>query len=128
MPFDCDGSLDKIRLGSMVQEEMRIFLSRPLEFRQKNPQRESQIVDCMYQDLFRDPIAMVKRIYQKFDLEYTPEFESRMQRYLADNQQGKHGRHKYSNEEYGIDPQRLYENNKAYFDHYGFKADAGSAD
>ena len=128
LPFDCDGSLDKIRLGSMTQEEMCIFLSRPLAFRQANPQRESQIVDCMYQDLFRDPIAMVKRIYQKFDIEYTPEFESRMQRYLADNQQGKHGRHKYSNEEYGIEPRRLYENNKAYFDHYGFKADASSAD
>ena len=128
LPFDREGSLDKLRLARMVEEEYRIFWSRPLEFRQANPQYESQIMDCMYQDLFRDPIGMVKRIYEKFDIEYTREFESRMRTYLANNQQGKHGRHKYSNEEYGVDPHALYLRNKAYFDHYGFKAEPGRAD
>ena len=128
LPFDMDGSFDKLRFARFVQDEFSAFLTVPMEFRQANPQREAQIADCMYQDLFRDPIAVVKNIYAKFDLEYTPEFERRMKRYLAENQQGKYGRHKYSNAEYGIEPHLLYQQNKTYFDFYGFKPDADSAD
>lgn len=128
LPFDRNGSFDKPRFGRMAADEFAIFLSRPLAFRQTNPQREPQIVDCMYQDLFHDPIGMVKKIYARFDLEYTQEFETRMKSYLENNKQGKYGRHKYTNEEYGIDPDALYEKNKAYFDRYGFKAEPGNAD
>lgn len=128
LPFDRDGSFDKHRLGRMVQKECAAHLSAPLTFRQRNPRYESQIVDCNYQDLFRDPIGMVKNIYAKFNLEYTEEFEDRMKLYLAQNKQGKYGRHKYTNEEYGIDPESLNEENRDYFNHYGFEAEPGNAD
>jgi len=128
LPFDRDGSFDKIRFGDIMQSEMSVFLSAPLDYRAANPQHERQIVDCMYQELVRDPIAMVKQIYTKFDLEYTSDFEKRMQGYLDSNKQGEHGRHKYSNEEYGIVPVNLYTQNKAYFDRYGFEVEARSGD
>lgn len=51
-----------------------------------------------------------------------------MKIYLENNEQGKYGRHKYTNEEYGIDPDSPYERNKTYFDRYGFKAEPGNAD
>lgn len=128
LPFDRDGSFDKLGLGKMVQEEWAVYLSSPLAFRQANPDYESQVMDCLYQDLIRDPIGMVRSIYAKFDLEYTDEFEECMKTYLEHNKQGKYGRHEYSNEEYGIDPHSLYERNRAYFDRYGFDAEPGSAE
>lgn len=126
--FDRDGSFDKVRFGQMIQEEFAVYLSVPLAFRRASPQYESQIMDCMYQDLFRDPIGMVKRLYSQFGLKYSQEFEDRMKVYLDNNKQGKYGRHRYTNEEYGINPYVLYEHNQSYFDHYGFKAEPGKGD
>ena len=63
---------------------------------------------------------MIKRIYQKFDLEYTEEFKKRMIVYLENNKQGKYGRHKYSLEEYGFNAENLYEEFKEYMKLYGF--------
>jgi Sulfotransferase family len=120
VPFDVDGSFDKYGLGEMLCDVFSKFYNRPLEYRRANPGRESQIIDCVYTDLFRDPIGMVRQIYDKFAMEYTQDFEDRMMAYLETNKQGKYGRHRYSNEEYGIDPDVLYEQNRAYFDRYGF--------
>ena len=92
----------------------------PLQYRKAHPEREEQIFDCLYDELFLDPIAMVKRIYHQFDLEYTNEFEDRMLTYLKNNQQGKYGRHKYSLEEYGFNAENIYQEYKEYMDHYGF--------
>jgi hypothetical protein len=74
----------------------------------------------MYEELFSDPIAMVKRIYRKFDLEYTEEFEERMRVYLENNKQGKYGRHKYSLEEYGFKRESIYQEYKDYMEQYDF--------
>jgi hypothetical protein len=76
----------------MVQEELAGHLSVPLAFRQANPQRGSQIKDCMYQDLFRDPIGTVKNLYSRFGLDYSQEFEDGMRTYVENNKQGKYGR------------------------------------
>lgn len=75
----------------------------------------------MYEQLFSDPIATVKKIYQKFDLDYTPEFEERMITYLQNNKQGKYGRHKYSLEEYGFDAREIFEEFRTYVDHYNYQ-------
>ena len=53
----------------------------PFNYRKEHQENEDQIFDCVYEELFSDPIAMVKKIYQKFDLEYTEEFEDRMKAY-----------------------------------------------
>ena len=49
----------------------------PFSYRKEHPEKEGQIFDCIYAELFSDPIAMVRKIYEKFDLEYTDEFEQR---------------------------------------------------
>ncbi|NQU06565.1 MAG: sulfotransferase [Calditrichaeota bacterium] len=120
IPFDQDGSFDKHRFGQFIQEVTKSVLMVPFNYRKEHPEKEEQIFDCMYEELFSDPIAMVKRIYQKFDLEYTEEFEERIRAYLENNKQGKYGQHKYSLEEYGFNAERLYQENKNYMEHYGF--------
>lgn len=126
--FGVDGSWDKHAMAQATLITSDRQLLEPLAFREKNPDREAQIYDCMYHDLVRDPIAMVRAIYDKFDLDLTPEFESRMATYLAQNRQGKHGRHKYSNAEYGLTPEKLYARYKPYYDHYGYAPDAVKGD
>lgn len=121
VPFDISGTFDKVRFADIVADVFRSFYATPLRYRLANPVREKQIIDCRYRDLVSDPIGTVKSIYDRFGLEYSGAFERRMTSYLKANWQGKHGHHKYSNQEYGIDPQRLYDQNREYFDYYGYR-------
>jgi hypothetical protein len=118
--FTRDGFFDKHGFAKIVSEILKPNLSVPLQYRRDNPDRSRRIFDCMYDELFADPVAMVKRIYSWFDLEVTPTFEQRMRTYLVNNRQGKYGRHSYSLQEYGLDPQGLLESNYEYMQRYGF--------
>ncbi len=117
---DKDGSFDKHTFGQFQKVFIERCLTVPFDYRKEHPEKEDQIFDCVYEELFSDPIAMVKRIYQKFSLEYTGGFEDRMKVYLENNKQGKYGRHKYSLEEYGFDGESVYQEYKDYMEHYGF--------
>lgn len=119
--FDRDGTFDKHRFAQFTETIMDACINGPFAYRKANPGKERQIFDCLYDELFADPVAMVKRIYSYFDLEVTPVFEQRMKTYLANNQQGKYGRHRYSLEEYGIDAGRYFETHRDYMTTYGFE-------
>jgi hypothetical protein len=120
IPFDQDGSFDKHRFGQFNQKYIKKCLMVPFCYREENPEKERQIFDCIYAELFSDPITMVKKIYEKFGLEYTDEFEERMKIYLENNKQGKYGRHKYSLEEYGFKAESVYEEYRDYMEYYGY--------
>jgi len=51
----------------------------------------------------RDEIAMVRRIYTFFGLELTAEAERRMRAFLQANPADKHGKHKYTLTQAGLD-------------------------
>jgi hypothetical protein len=118
--FDQDGSFDKHRFAQLLQKSVETCMTVPFYYRKENSEREGQIFDCFYAELFSDPIAMVKRIYEKFGLIYTEEFEQRIKVYLKNNKQGKYGRHKYSLEEYGFTAEGVYREYQDYMDHYGY--------
>jgi hypothetical protein len=60
--------------------------------------------DVDYYEIVRDPLDVVRRIYAHFGDELTPEAEARMRKFVAENPKDKHGRHRYTLEQYGIDP------------------------
>lgn len=122
--FDREGTFDKKRFAGHTRILLDACLTVPLAHRRAHPELDARIFDCMYDELFVDPIAMVKRIYAFFDLEVTPLFEQRMAAYLAANRQGKYGRHRYSLEEYGIDGEQYAHDQREYMERYGYGADA----
>lgn len=118
--FDRDGTFDKYRFGQLARTLVERCLMVPLAHRAAHPDHESQIFDCMYEELFADPIAMIRRVYRRFDLEFTDTFERRMVTYLENNKQGKYGRHKYSLQEYGFDAAAVFDQFRVYMERYGF--------
>ena len=48
------------------------------------------------------PIEVVRRIYQRFGLDYHPAHEAAIRRFMAQNPQHKHGKHGYSLEQWGL--------------------------
>ncbi len=69
----------------------------------------SRIVDVAYPRLLADPIGVVRDLYERLGYPYTPDFEARMRRWLADNPQHKHGVHRYSLAQFGLTDARVRE-------------------
>jgi hypothetical protein len=63
-----------------------------------------RIVDLHYADLMRDPIPAMRKLYESLGDEFTPEAESAMRAWLADNPQDKFGRHEYQLAQFGLTP------------------------
>jgi hypothetical protein len=63
-----------------------------------------RFLDLHYTEVVRDPIAAVRAIYAHADMELRPEAERRMRAFMAANPQDRHGLHRYTLAEYGLDP------------------------
>ncbi|CAF3725699.1 unnamed protein product [Rotaria sp. Silwood1] len=66
-----------------------IWIERIIEFRLQQPPPEN-VFDIQYEDLLKDPIGTVRRIYDRFDfLQWSDEFEKSMHTWLVNNPQQK---------------------------------------
>ena len=77
-----------------------LSLERGLAVREKlDP---SLFVDCSQQELVDDPMAVVRRVYAHFGLEMDEAAQKAFIAHIEANPKGKHGRHEYKLEEYGL--------------------------
>ena len=65
---------------------------------------EDRIIDVHYQQLTREPISSMRRLYAQLGDEFTAEAEAGMQAWLDDNPQDKFGKHEYKLAQYGLAP------------------------
>lgn len=84
----------------------------------------SQFFDVHYPRLVEDPVATVRGIYEAFGYEYSSAFEERVRGYLVENPKNKHGVHRYSLEEFGLDREGLQEAFAAYCERHGIEPEA----
>jgi len=65
---------------------------------------DPRIVHVRFRDLSKDPLAAVKRIYDKFEMPYTAEVERHMRAWLddGDHRTDRYGRYPYSLEPFGL--------------------------
>lgn len=93
-----------------------------LAFR-RSERREGQIIDLPYEEITRDPMAAVQRVYDHFGLPLSAEGEARMRRWLEDYRQDryreKHGEHRYSLEQFGLSDGEVRERCSAWYDRFG---------
>ena len=76
-------------------------------------------MDVRYADLVSDPVGTVRDIYEFHGYEYSSEMEAEMRRWLAENRQHKHGTHKYSLEEFGLEAAAVRRDFSEYCGEYG---------
>ncbi|MET0545353.1 MAG: sulfotransferase [Caulobacterales bacterium] len=57
---------------------------------------QEQLLNIHYAEFIKDQMAIVRRIYDKFDIPLTPEGEAAMQKYLDDNRREKRPSHDYA--------------------------------
>jgi len=78
------------------------MLSKAMDFRTKNEQ-QIRITDVLYKDLVSDSRSVLKRIYDKQNLEIRSELQNIFDRAEHSNPRGKYGFHHYAHEDFGID-------------------------
>jgi hypothetical protein len=100
----CYPVVDYARLADESAEQLSLGLTACRVERSRFPAHH--FYDAHYRELVRDPIGVLKAIYRQFDFELGHKTVERMAGYLAANPQYKHGVHRYSLEEFGLDARR----------------------
>jgi hypothetical protein len=92
--------VDLIRLGAEVSEVLAVSVEWALQARASaDPTR---FLDVSYPQLLADPIGVACSVYNHFGYTIEPSMEDRMRCWLTQNPQGKHGLHRYSLRQFGL--------------------------
>ena len=92
--------LDMGAMGRNVMEWYALSLERGLAMRESLP--ADLFVDCSQQEFVDDPLGVVQKVYDAFGLELAAESRAAMQAHVDANPKGKHGKHEYDLQEYGL--------------------------
>ncbi|OGR31268.1 MAG: hypothetical protein A2139_09210 [Desulfobacca sp. RBG_16_60_12] len=112
--------VDKAAMARQVSERWAEGAGLAVKHRQAGNLRQ-QMFDVQYLELVRDPMAMVRRIYEHFDLGLTKAAETAMERFLAENPKDKGGVHRYSLESFGLNPEVERRHFQSYLDCFGIE-------
>lgn len=79
---------------------------------------DDRIYDVKYEQIRNNPMPVFREIYQRAGHTLTPESEELMIEYERQNEQGKHGAHSYSLEQFGLSEERIRRDYGAYIDRF----------
>jgi hypothetical protein len=63
-----------------------------------------RVLDLRYSDFVGNELASVRGVYERFGLELTADAAFRIQEFLRENPKDKHGAHRYTLADAGLDP------------------------
>ncbi|MCP4035996.1 MAG: sulfotransferase [bacterium] len=78
-------------------------LQRAVQARERLQARGDQFIDIHFDDVLKDPVDVVRRIYAHFEIPFPNETRRRMDAFIEKNPRGRHGTHRYSLEDFGLD-------------------------
>jgi hypothetical protein len=110
--FHTDNNPDNDYIGRHYPAQIAAHLDRMIDFMKARP--DVTIHHLHYADMTRDPIGEMRRLYATLGDDFTPAVEAGMSAWLADNPQGKYGKHAYTLERFGHTEASI----RPYFDNY----------
>jgi hypothetical protein len=111
--------IDPREIAATMIDTFDRMIARADAFRERHGQ--DAIYDIQYAALMRDPIGEIRKLYERFDEPLTAQAEAAMRAYLADNPQGKHGRHTYSLEDFGLTKELVRAHFRSYRERFAMK-------
>jgi Sulfotransferase family len=109
--------LDLRKIAAQMIDTFDLMIQRQNEYRDKHGERS--IYDIQYLEQLRDPIGQMRKLYAHFGEPLTPAAEAAMSKLLANNPQGKHGKHNYSLEEFGLTAAGVRQHFRDYCERFG---------
>ncbi|MFC3173695.1 sulfotransferase family protein [Novosphingobium bradum] len=104
------------RFGAHLVEHQAIGMQRMIEARARIG--EDRFLDIHHHHFVADPLGTLGRVYDFIGLPFAPETQVRMAQWSEDNRPGKHGTHRYTAAEFGLDEQAIRERFAFYTDRY----------
>ena len=109
-------TVDPVACGQAQLRTFDAMIARVAAFEDKHG--ADAIHHIQYKALVSDPIAEMERAYARFGKPFTAETRTAMQAVLDANPQGKHGKHEYRLEDYGLTRDEVYDRFAGYIDRY----------
>jgi hypothetical protein len=109
---------DKPEIGRQAAElERRIY---EIGMKARDQIGEAPFCDVSYHDMMADPAKTIERIYARYNRPFSPQYADAIRQWVADNPQTKHGVHKHSPADFGIDGDAVNRDFAAYRERFGF--------
>jgi hypothetical protein len=118
---DC---VDRKLLGMEIARHWERGAYLAVKFCQNRADSDERIFNVQYAELVKDPMAVVRQIYRHFDMELTGESEAAMLRFLAQNPRNRHGVHRYTLEEFGLDRDSERQSFEFFTDFFGIERES----
>ncbi len=109
-------NVDMEYIGESMMDTFEEMIHRAEAYKKQHG--EEAIYDLQYADLMQDPLGELRKIYHHFDEPWTAEAESAMKKCLAENPKGKHGKHEYTLEEFGLTREQVQERFRGYCERF----------
>jgi len=93
-------------------------LDRSVAAREDGSIPADRVIDVQYEAFMADPFGTIGGIYEWLGVELTPEADRRMRAFLAGNARDRHGLHRYSFADTGLDAGALRERARRYVDYF----------
>jgi hypothetical protein len=110
---------DQKRIGELVEERFYSITDEAIKFREYVG--DDQFYDINFETLIKDIPGAVRNIRKHFRLTHTKEHDKAVQEYLDKPRKDKPGKHKYSPEQFGLDPKEIVERFNNYIDRFDIK-------
>jgi len=91
---------DKRTLGPVVMEYLARKMEKAIAVRKTAD--KTRFIDIQFEDFIEQPLSTAKKIYTHFQIPMPPETTQRMEDHATNHPMGKHGKHEYQLEEYGL--------------------------
>jgi hypothetical protein len=103
----------------MMELTYQMFLEQVIDQRGSGAIPNARIVDSHFVDLMADPVASLRRLYEELELTWPAQHDRAVRDYLAAKPKGKHGEHRYTFADVGLDEESVRATFARYVDHYG---------
>lgn len=111
--------LHRDAIGSEVSKRWEESTRDAMRVRQEHQSKQKNFHDVFYPDLMKNPMAVVRGIYENFGRELSRDAEEAMQRFVERNPKDKNGAHRYTLEAFGLDRDIERHKFQFYTDYYG---------
>ncbi len=116
--------LDPKKVGVDQTAMWESYLNKSIDIRQKLGKNNKQFFDTQFEDVVRDPVALIERIYHHFDIPFTEETRNNMDQYMRDKPREEFGKHHYTLEDFGLSEKRDSSRFKRYCDYFNIQTNS----
>jgi hypothetical protein len=110
--------VDPTQVAALWSDVILDSFDRSVTAREDGTIAPDRVVDVQFEAFMADHFGTIRSVYDAWGVEYTSEAEARMRAFLADHDREKHGVHKYSFADTGLDEGEIRARTQRYIEYF----------